>query len=95
VVEGAHGHRPAEVLAHGDHGDAQHGDGLVAVVLLEVLAAHGQQALHLEHVGGTGVGAGVDREVGIPAGLALDGLQRGQRDVSILLLGCTHEIQKN
>src|SRR3989344_5733485 len=42
VVEGAHGHRPAEVLAHGDHGDAQHGDGLVAVVLLEVLAAHGQ-----------------------------------------------------
>jgi hypothetical protein len=88
MVESAHCHRFTEILAHGDHGNAQHSDGLVAVVLLEVLAAHGQQALDLQHVGGTGVGACIDRKVGVSASLAFDGLQRGKCDVGLLLLGC-------
>mmetsp|Transcript_63402 Transcript_63402/g.163130 ORF Transcript_63402/g.163130 Transcript_63402/m.163130 type:complete len:450 (+) Transcript_63402:527-1876(+) len=94
VVQRAHSHLGADLLAAGDEADAEHGSSLVArVCLLQVLGTLVEHLLHVEHVAGVGEGQAFDGELGVLADWVRDGIQCRERGLHGVLLAQVEQAQ--
>jgi hypothetical protein len=78
MVESAQSHLRTELLAHRNETDPDHGDSLVRVVLLEVVAARVQHFLYFQHVSRSCVRATLHnerRKLAVRPGQGLEGLE--------------------
>lgn len=86
MIKSTQRHFRTELLAHRNKANSDHRNGLVRVVLFEMVAARVQHLLHFQHVARTCVGAALHHERRELAMCAWEGLECLEREVCGALL---------